>query len=257
MVIHTKIQKVKPKDVKEPLTPIYYINFEDYLKPTNFPKKSKPLLFTDKQNRKPELRLKLLEHPVLVAGRKSRWRLFKERLHKFFQQHKKAKRQAFVKTVTPKSQPNTPASANENPQKVKHFVQKWHNKTFSSPKNERLSSIKLPKFLSFLRARNDDGLCKRKSGFEIYCEMASIHGFINFVGSTTGQRAFWCFVICVAMASSGFILLLSHLISADSPTILYTESTQHPTFFIPFPSITICNLNLLSKSKVTTLAGRL
>ncbi|XP_061398251.1 pickpocket protein 11-like [Musca vetustissima] len=55
---------------------------------------------------------------------------------------------------------------------------------------------------------------------------------------------------------SGFILLLSHLMNTNTPTILYTESTQFPTWIIPFPAVTICNMNLMSKTKVNIMAER-
>uniref|UniRef100_A0A1I8NKU6 Amiloride-sensitive sodium channel n=1 Tax=Musca domestica TaxID=7370 RepID=A0A1I8NKU6_MUSDO len=229
--------------------PIYYIHFEDYLRPKNVEKNQKPLLLPEK----PELRLKLLEHPVLVAGRKSKWQIFKDKFKKFQQRFAKPKPQTFLRTPERHGSPTT-SQGEEDLGKVKHVIAKCRQKV--ALRKRRWGSIKLPQFLSFLRARNDDGLCKRKSGFEIYCEMASIHGFINFVGSTTGQRAFWCFVIFVAISMSGFILLLSHLMNTSTPTILYTESTQFPTWIIPFPAVTICNMNLMSKTKTNALAER-
>ncbi|KAM7351035.1 pickpocket 11 [Cochliomyia hominivorax] len=180
------------------------------------------------------MRLKLLEHPVLIAGRKSKWKLFKEKLQKFFNS-----------SNTKKSpQPKAPDNSYE---KIAKVVTIWHNKTFNKRPRLALGNIQLPRFLAFLRARNDDGLCKRKSGFEIYCEMASIHGFINFVGASTWQRAFWFLVVLTAVIMSGFILLLSHLMNTNTPTILYAESTQYPSWSIPFPAVTICNLNRISK----------
>ncbi|XP_073824107.1 pickpocket protein 11-like [Musca autumnalis] len=247
-MLTNKIKNIKPQIEKE--QPVFYIQFEDYLKPTNVYKNRKPLLLPEK----PELRLKLLEHPVLVAGRKPKWQILKEKIQKFLKIPKKPKKQIFLRTPERKRSPFLASQNEEQTQKVKHFIAKWRFKT--NMRKGRWSSLKLPEFLSFLRARNDDDLCKRKSGFEIYCEMASIHGFINFVGSTTGQRAFWCFVIFVAIAMSGFILLLSHLMNTSTPTILYTESTQFPTWIIPFPAVTICNMNLMSKTKVNTLAER-
>ncbi|XP_061401412.1 pickpocket protein 11-like, partial [Musca vetustissima] len=225
---------------------IYYIQFESYLNARNADKH----IF---RQEKPELRLKLLQHPVLVEGHKSKWQILKDKTQQFLQKTKKTKPQTFLRTPEKQCSPLAGISE-EQIRRIKQLIAKWRHKT--SYGRRRWGSLKLPKFLSFLRARNDDGLCKRKSGFEIYCEMASIHGFINFVGSTTAQRAFWCFVIFVAIAMSGFILLLSHLMNTNTPTILYTESTQFPTWIIPFPAVTICNMNLMSKTKVNIMAER-
>ncbi|XP_065356478.1 pickpocket protein 11 [Calliphora vicina] len=235
-------QTFKTEETAAP--PIYYLTFEDYLKPKTVKKHNPPKLLFSQQTlqKSPEMRLKLLEHPVLIAGRKPKWQLFAEKLKKVFKTkfRRPLKLQASCKR-------------DENITKIATI---WHNKTFNKPSRFTIGSIQLPMFLSFLKARNDDGLCKRKSGFEIYCEMASIHGFINFVGATTWQRAFWFFVVLSAVVMSGFILLLSHFMNTTTPTILYSESTQYPTWSIPFPAVTICNLNLISKRKAANLAQK-
>ncbi|XP_037808930.1 pickpocket protein 11-like [Lucilia sericata] len=219
----------------------YYLTFEDYLKPKSV-KKPNQLLFNQNSSTNSQMRLKLLEHPVLIAGRKSNYQLLKEKLQKLF--HSKKKRTLKLPT-------NSSCKVD-----ISKIASIWHNKTFNKPSRLALGSIQLPAFLAFLKARNDDGLCKRKSGFEIYCEMASIHGFINFVGATTWQRAFWFLVVLTAVVMSGFILLLSHFMNTNTPTILYSESTQYPTWSIPFPAVTICNLNRISKRRAEYLAQK-
>mgnify|MGYP003441317486 CR=1 FL=1 len=73
MVIKLKTSKIENKK------PNYYLTFEEYLKPKSVNKK---ILWNTKNLKRPELRLKLLEHPVLVAGRKSKWSLFKANIKK-------------------------------------------------------------------------------------------------------------------------------------------------------------------------------
>lgn len=234
----------KTKESPEPF--VYYVTFEDYLKPQSIKnsKTSKLLLQNHNPLQAPSMRLKLLEHPVLIAGRKSLWLRFKEKLHKILHLQPKKK--------TLKPQPNC-----QSYEKIARVATIWHNKTFNKSSKLTIGNIELPRFLAFLKARNDDGLCKRKSGFEIYCEMASIHGFINFVGASTWQRAFWFLVVLIAVIMSGFILLLSHLMNTNTPTILYAESTQYPTWSTPFPAVTICNLNRISKRKAENIAKKL
>ncbi|XP_030377169.1 pickpocket protein 11 [Scaptodrosophila lebanonensis] len=112
------------------------------------------------------------------------------------------------------------------------------------------NGLPLPSFLAFLRARVDDGLCKRKTGFEIYCEMASIHGFHIFVGAKTWQRVLWWLLICTAVLLSLIVLVMSHTLNVDTPTIRIIESMHEPTSNMPFPAVTICSLNRVSKQRL-------
>ncbi|EDW28471.1 GL19208 [Drosophila persimilis] len=121
-------------------------------------------------------------------------------------------------------------------------ILRWHSRII-----QRFQQLPLPSFLSFLRARKDDGMCKRKSGFEIYCEMASIHGFHVFVGAETWQRIFWWLLICTAVILSNVILLTA---PKEAPTILFIDSMMKATSEIPFPAVTICSLNGISKDKL-------
>lgn len=121
--------------------------------------------------------------------------------------------------------------------------------------SKRFGQLPLPKFLEFLRARNDDGLCKRKTGFEIYCEMASIHGFHIFVGAKTWQRILWWLLICSAVLLSLLIVTMSLSMSNERPTMRFITTMMKPSSEVPFPAITICDFEkfpltrLLSKSE--------
>ncbi|EDV58406.1 pickpocket protein 11 [Drosophila erecta] len=114
-----------------------------------------------------------------------------------------------------------------------------------SSASKRFEQLPLPKFLGFLRARNDDGLCKRKTGFEIYCEMASIHGFHIFVGAKTWQRILWWLLICNAVLLSLILVVMSLSMSKETPTIRFIDTMMKPTAKVPFPAVTICAFNTI------------
>ncbi|XP_068140958.1 pickpocket protein 11 [Drosophila tropicalis] len=122
---------------------------------------------------------------------------------------------------------------------------------------KRLRQVRLPRFLHFLRARQDDGLCKRKTGFEIYSEMASIHGFHIFVGAKTWQRILWWCVICLAVLMSVIVITMLLMINQDRPTTRFIESMMIPTSEMPFPAITICNMNRISRKSLLKKAREL
>ncbi|KAH8376536.1 hypothetical protein KR093_000044, partial [Drosophila rubida] len=134
-------------------------------------------------------------------------------------------------------------------------IVRWQRET-RAKLSKKLQQVPLPRFLNFLRERNDDGLCKPKTGFEIYCEMSSIHGFHLFVGAKTWQRVLWWIFICLAVLLSLLVLIMSYGMSAETPTIRYIESMMYPSVEqpIPFPAVTICDLNRSSKRRLLSRA---
>ncbi|XP_043662653.1 pickpocket protein 11 [Drosophila teissieri] len=122
---------------------------------------------------------------------------------------------------------------------------RWYNSA-----SKRFEQLPLPKFLGFLRARNDDGLCMRKTGFEIYCEMASIHGFHIFVGARTWQRILWWLLICNAVLLSFILVIMSLSMSKETPTIRFIDTMMKPTAKVPFPAVTICGFNTISMERL-------
>nr|XP_017013673.2 pickpocket protein 11 [Drosophila takahashii] len=125
--------------------------------------------------------------------------------------------------------------------------------------SKRFRQLPLPRFLGFLRARNDDGLCKRKTGFEIYCEMASIHGFHIFVGAKTWQRILWWLLICNAVMLSLILVIMSLSMSKEMPTIRFMDTMMNPTAEVPFPAVTICDLQtfeFMNSSVIEKLTAR-
>ncbi|XP_037928250.1 pickpocket protein 11-like isoform X2 [Teleopsis dalmanni] len=235
--------------IKSQKQQIYFVVFEDYLQPPRKPHKKDNLLLIDENiKRKPELRLILLEHPVFVSANKStiwqRCRLF---LRNFYY----AK---LAKFQHPKKRNLTIKEKKEDP--VNNKLNILNNGSIYKIYKSLRNHFHLPGFLAFLLARNDDGLCKRKTGFEIYCEMASIHGFVNFVGAKTWQRILWCLVIFIAILMSTIFLVMWHLMNVNTPTILYTESSTYPAWTIPFPAVTICNFNRISYRNAFTFAQK-
>ncbi|XP_034473934.1 pickpocket protein 11 [Drosophila innubila] len=155
---------------------------------------------------------------------------------------------------------STPLQCFDNPKKSKTKCYKLYKRLklvrwlqeMQTKLSKRLEQVPLPGFLGFLRERNDDGLCKPKTGFEIYCEMSSIHGFHLFVGAKTWQRVLWWIFICTALILSLLVVIMSHGMTANTPTIRLIESMMQPRAeqSIPFPAVTICSLNRVAKRRL-------
>ncbi|XP_049317142.1 pickpocket protein 11-like [Bactrocera dorsalis] len=94
---------------------------------------------------------------------------------------------------------------------------------------------------------------KPKSGFQIYCELASVHGLHYLTGASKWQRIFWCFILCSMLTLSIYTLWNSLSLNADNPTILYTDTKTGIFWGKTFPAITLCNFNHISKKKLNDL----
>ncbi|XP_054083516.1 pickpocket protein 11-like isoform X2 [Zeugodacus cucurbitae] len=100
---------------------------------------------------------------------------------------------------------------------------------------------------------NETNVPKPKCSFQIYCEIASLHGFIYLVSTSRWQRLFWYFILCLMLYLSITTLWNSLSLNADNPTILYVGSKTGIMWGRSFPTITLCNMNRISKKKLNDL----
>lgn len=92
-----------------------------------------------------------------------------------------------------------------------------------------------------------------------YCNSTSLHGFnyITLKGSTTNERHFWIVVVIISIITSIVLVSVSWFWNRETPTVTVIESAHFPTWNIPFPAVTICNFNKISKIKAMKLARTL
>lgn len=78
-----------------------------------------------------------------------------------------------------------------------------------------------------------------------YCAITSIHGWGHMVrlDFAKWERWIWAFFCFTSIVVASTLLWMSLSISAETPTMTIIESTHHPTWAIPYPAVTICNLN--------------
>uniref|UniRef100_A0A182FFS7 Uncharacterized protein n=1 Tax=Anopheles albimanus TaxID=7167 RepID=A0A182FFS7_ANOAL len=98
--------------------------------------------------------------------------------------------------------------------------------------------------------------------FWIFCENSSLHG-LRYIGRSGASRAnhllrlVWGLFSLVGL---GFTLMLTF--SAweqfrSNPTLTTIETTTFPVSMIPFPSVTLCNINKIHAGKAKELSQRL
>lgn len=88
-----------------------------------------------------------------------------------------------------------------------------------------------------------------------YCNTTSLHGFnyLTRTDMTKKERYFWLFVVIVSIIVSIVLVIVSYLWNRETPTVTVIESSHHPTWDIPFPAVTFCNFNKISRDRALSL----
>lgn len=90
-----------------------------------------------------------------------------------------------------------------------------------------------------------------------FCAVTSLHGYVHIVKKEYHpvERGLWVVLSFFALVTAIVLLWISWNWTAETPTVTVIESTNHPTYNIPFPSVTLCNANKISKSKALEIAS--
>lgn len=98
-----------------------------------------------------------------------------------------------------------------------------------------------------------------KNRFQIFCINTSTHEFRFFIEKSYNkyEKAFWFVAVVICSCIAGLLLWYSLYLSSDTPTVTVVESTHYPTYRIPFPGVTVCNVNKISKKAINALAREL
>lgn len=101
--------------------------------------------------------------------------------------------------------------------------------------------------------------CIFNKHFRNYCENSSLHGvfYITKAGLTKWERRFWIAIVSSSILAAVVLVWVNWLESQRNKTVTVLETTFYPTSSINFPSITLCNLNKISKKKSMELAKTL
>lgn len=92
-----------------------------------------------------------------------------------------------------------------------------------------------------------------------YCNSTGLHGFhyITWPAATDGERLFWIIVVFIGLCVSLILLVISWNWNTESLTVTVIESSHFPTWNIPFPAVSACNFNKISRRKAMQYARSL
>ncbi|KAI9565143.1 putative amiloride-sensitive sodium channel [Daphnia sinensis] len=85
-----------------------------------------------------------------------------------------------------------------------------------------------------------------------FCDTTSIHGlkYITEEKSHWLKRVMWTLVFLAGIFFSGYFCWQMWNKWVDSPVLMSLDSNRYPLKNIPFPAVTICNVNKVSKTKL-------
>lgn len=104
-----------------------------------------------------------------------------------------------------------------------------------------------------------------KETCKIFCENTSLHGlkyvtgseYHGSVGYLTLARVAWAVISLCGIVFALVMMQLSWVRFKNNPTITTIETTTHPIWNIPFPAVTVCNINKIDKSRTSHLMEQL
>ncbi|KAK4878227.1 hypothetical protein RN001_010733 [Aquatica leii] len=102
-----------------------------------------------------------------------------------------------------------------------------------------------------------DAFTKTKTDF---FRKSTLHGFKHLLkrnDRTLLERYFWYCVLVIALYCTVTLLLFSWNQFVEEPTVIILENPHFPISLVPFPGISICDLNKISRRKVETFSKEL
>ncbi|XP_059608254.1 sodium channel protein Nach-like [Phlebotomus argentipes] len=92
--------------------------------------------------------------------------------------------------------------------------------------------------------------------FKLFCSVTALHGFGHIVrdDNSLAEKIFWTICTLTSHATAFVLLWFSWNWSTLTPVVTVIESTHYATWNIPFPAVTICNLNKINAKKALARA---
>lgn len=98
-----------------------------------------------------------------------------------------------------------------------------------------------------------------RARLKYFCSVTALHGYGHIVreGTPLWERVFWAVITVVASIVAVVLLYVSWQWNSETPVVTVIESTHYATWNIPFPAVTFCNLNKISKKAALATAAKM
>ncbi|XP_052859747.1 sodium channel protein Nach-like [Anopheles cruzii] len=98
--------------------------------------------------------------------------------------------------------------------------------------------------------------------FRNFCENTSLHGLRYVYGKDGAHkggllRLMWLLVCAVSIGFTTVMGMIAWVRFRNTPTITTIETTTYPIWKIPFPAVTVCNVNKIDSKKADAIIDRL
>ncbi|XP_058066216.1 sodium channel protein Nach-like [Anopheles bellator] len=98
--------------------------------------------------------------------------------------------------------------------------------------------------------------------FRNFCENTSLHGLRYVYGKDGARkggmlRLVWLLVCAVSIGFTTVMGMIAWIRFRNTPTITTIETTTYPIWKIPFPAVTVCNVNKIDSKKADAIIDRL
>ncbi|CRK99689.1 CLUMA_CG012989, isoform A [Clunio marinus] len=92
-----------------------------------------------------------------------------------------------------------------------------------------------------------------------FCNVTSLHGYIHTINDEYRpfERWLWIILSILALIIAVVLLWISWNWTSETPTTTVIESTNYPTYNLPFPAVTICSMNKISKLAALEIASKM
>ncbi|KAJ8737562.1 hypothetical protein PYW08_000157 [Mythimna loreyi] len=92
-----------------------------------------------------------------------------------------------------------------------------------------------------------------------FCKRTDLHGYKYIVmeGLSYSERCCWAVAVLVSVGIAAYFVVTAYKWYARNPIVTVIESTQGAIWDVPFPAVTICDLNIVSRKAARALADNL